>query len=308
MLADRARDLVRDVQHAYADLTEATARHGKHVDHRAVAVRIVAAAEVRQASGGSLDDVTQAELDLARLGADIVTEAASIVKGRARLNGLLARPFEAPLAAPDAGEPMTVAMTSQALVELARRTRPDLRVADARAASERSMLEAARREATWPAFTVGAYYFAPTTNMPVHGYGASASMTVPWLWGGAGPRRDAQTNAADAARYEVEDTRLRLAVDVGTSAAAVRAATERLRSLLYVVLPAAKRAFDVTFATYSGGRGDLLGLLRSERAVVDAEMDIVMARASLDHALADLDWSVGTVVPRAPLPKPGGSP
>jgi hypothetical protein len=35
--------------------------------------------------------------------------------------------------------------------------------------------------------------------------------------------------------------------------------------------------------------------------VVDVESDIVVARANLDHALAELDASVGVAVPRRPL-------
>lgn len=309
MLADRARDLVRDVQHAYTDLTEATARHRTHVDHRGVAQRIVTAAEAREAAGGALDDVTQAQLDLARLDADIATEAASITRARVRLNGFLARSFDAPIGEPDAGEPMTVALTPDALVGLARRTRPDLRVADARASAERAAHDAARREAAYPAFSVGAYYFAPTNLMPVNGYGVSASMSLPWLWGGAGPRRDAQAAMADAAQHDVADAQLRVGVDVGTAFATAGAAAERLRALRDRALPAAKRALEVTLATYPSGRGDLLGLLRAQRAVVDTAMDIVMARAVLDHALADLDWAVGTIVPRTPLrANAGGTP
>lgn len=301
MLADRARDLVRDVQHAYTDLTEATSRHRTHVDHRGVALRIVAASEARQAAGGTLDDVMQAQLDLARLDADLATEAASIARARVRLNGFLARPFDAPIGTPDASEPMTVTMTPDALLDLARRTRPDLRVAAARASTERAALDAARSEARYPAFAVGAYYFAPTTLMPANGYGVSASMSLPWLWGGGAPRRDAQTAAASAAQHDVADAQLRIGVDVGTALASAHAATERLRALRDTALPAARRARETTLATYPSGRGDLLGLLRAQRAVVDTEMDIVMARATLDHALADLDWAVGTIVPRSPL-------
>lgn len=301
MLSDRARDLVRDVQHAYADLTEAVARHHAHMAHRGVAARLADASRARQAAGGSLDDVTQADLALARLGADIATEAASIARAKARLNGFLARPFDAALADPPAEEPSTVAMTPDALVQLATKMRPDLRAAYARIDAERSALKSIERESSLPSFTLGASYFAPTTNMPFHGYGVSASMTLPWVWGGNARKEDAQRALAQASTYDAADSKLRIGVDVGTAAATARAAAERLRVLRNGALPAAKRALDVTFATYGSGKGDLLGVLRAQQAVVDTEIDIVMARASLDHALADLDWAVGTLLPRTPL-------
>jgi outer membrane protein len=301
MLADRARDLVRDVQHAYADLAETAARHRAHVEHRGVAARLVSAAQAREAAGGTLDDVAQAQLALARLDADIAMEAASVVRARTRLNGLLGRPFDAPIAEPTPGEPETVAMPPQALIDLAGRSRPDLRAADARVDAERSALASAEREATLPSVTVGAYYFAPTTNMPVHGYGFSTSMTLPWLWGGAASREQAQRSLESASRREADEARLRVGVDVGTTAASARAAAEQLAALRHGALPAAKRALDVTLATYGSGRGDLIGPLRAEQAVVDTEIDLVVARASLEHALADLDWAVGALLPRTPL-------
>ena len=49
-------------------------------------------------------------------------------------------------------------------------------------------------------------------------------------------------------------------------------------------------------------------MLRARQAVVDTEMEIVMARALLDHALADLDWAVGVPLPRTPLTGRHGGP
>jgi outer membrane protein TolC len=301
MLSDHARDLVRDAQHAYADLTEAVSQHRAHVEHHGVAARLESAAEARQAGGGSLDDVAQAQLEIARLDADIAAEAASVTRAKARLNGFLARPFDAPIADPEPSEAETATTTPDALAELAARSRPDLRAANSRIEAERAALTSAEREASLPSFTVGAYYFAPTTNMPLHGYGLSASMTLPWIWGGGAGKAEAQRAIEQASRFDAAEARLHVAVDVATASASVRAASERLRVLRGGARPAAKRALDVTFATYASGRGDLLGVLRAQQAVVDTEIDIVMARASLDHALADLDWAVGTLLPRAPL-------
>ena len=55
------------------------------------------------------------------------------------------------------------------------------------------------------------------------------------------------------------------------------------------------------WAGYESSRTDILTLLTVRRSVVDLENDIIMARASLDHALAELDAAVGAEVPRRPL-------
>jgi outer membrane protein TolC len=301
ILADKARDVVRAAEHAYVDLAEATARHHSHVVHHDVVDKIVRAVEARQAAGGTLDDVTQVQLELARLDADIATEAAAMDRGKAHLNALLARAFDAPLGPVETSEPMMVALTPDALVAMAERARPDLRAADARVAAENATLELARREATLPSFSVGAYYFAPTTLMPFNGYGVSASMTLPWVWGGGARKREAAEALGQAAAHDVDEARLEIGVDVGTAAASARAAAERLRVLRSRALPAAQRALDAAFASYRSGGGGLLGVLRARQAVVDIEMELVMARALLDHALADLDWAVGAPLPRTAL-------
>ena len=301
MLADKARDVVRDAEHAYVDLAEATARHHTHVEHRGVVDKVVRAAEARQAAGGTLDDVAQAQLELGRLDADIATEAAAMERGKTHVNALLARALGAPLGPVEMSEPMTVAATPDALVAMAERARPDLRGADARLGAENATLESARREASLPSFSVGAYYFAPTMLMPFNGYGISASMTLPWVWGGGAHRREAAEAFGQAAAHDLDEARLEIGVDVGTAAASARAASERLRVLRSRALPAAQRALDVAFASYQSAGGGLLGVLRAQQAVVDIEMELVMARALLDHALADLDWAVGAPLPRTAL-------
>jgi outer membrane protein TolC len=88
---------------------------------------------------------------------------------------------------------------------------------------------------------------------------------------------------------------------VATAEAKVRAGALRLQALRDRAAPASRRAFDVVWAGYESSRTDILTLLSVRRSVVDVEREIIMARASLDHALAELDAAVGVEVPRRPL-------
>jgi outer membrane protein TolC len=89
--------------------------------------------------------------------------------------------------------------------------------------------------------------------------------------------------------------------DVATQESNVRASALRLQTLKDLALPASRRAFEITWAGYESSRTDVTALLASRRSVVDVETDIIAARATLDHALADLDAAVGMLVPRIPL-------
>jgi outer membrane protein TolC len=301
MASERARLIVRDADHAFTDYAEASARHRVHLAHEQIAARMTEVARARHAAGGGLSEVTQAELELARMEADVATDAARVDASRARINALTARASNAPLGAPIDEGPQVPGWPLDTLVAKAHELRPELRAAVAVKDAKGLALRAADREATWPSFRLGALYFAPTNPMPQHGYGVNASVSLPWLWGAADKRRDAERDLAASAASNVDGVRIQVDGEVLGAEAAVRSARARLVVLEARALPAAKRAFDAAWAGYEGVRADLGSLLLARRGVVDVESDIVAARAALDHALADLDAAVGGPVPRVPL-------
>lgn len=306
MGADRVRQIRRDIDHAFADYVEATARHRIHLEHRLVATRTAELARARHAGGGSLGDVAQAEVELARVEADVITDATRIEAARGRTNALLGRDALAPLGPPVIGDAETSGWDAKTALAKARENRPELRAADAQRDARGEEARAAAKEALIPSFSVAALYFAPSTPMPQHGYGVNASVSLPWLWGEAAGKRDARRQAANAAASEAIAARRPIEADVAVQEANVRAAGLRLLALRERALPASRRSFDTAWAGYEAGRTDVLTLLSTRRAVVDVESDIVAARASLDHALADLEAAVGTEVPRRKLVAEGG--
>jgi cobalt-zinc-cadmium efflux system outer membrane protein len=299
---DRARLVARQAAHAFADYVEATARHAVHRGHLEVAARVMAMAEARQASGGALTDVTQADVEKARVEADVITDATLEESARGRINVLLGRAPALPLGAPRTGDAEVPAWTLEELLAHARAARPELRAASAAREARRMEAEAAAREATWPAFSVAALYFAPTASVPEHGYGVNASMSLPWLWGAAGEREEARRAELVAATTAEQGAHVDVDAEVVAAAALARSAALRLGVLEGRALPATKRGFDAAWSAYASGQRDVLSILAAERAVVDVGEQIVVARAALDHALADLDAAVGLDVPRAREP------
>jgi outer membrane protein TolC len=312
MADDASRQLVKDVEHTYAAYVEATSRHRVHRGHLEVAERVLAIAQARHATGGSLAEVALAEVELAKVVSDVVTDAAHVEAARARLNALLLRDPAAPLGPPSdepaagAGWDLTTSLAK------ARAIRPEVRAAEAVRDARRLEARAYSREATWPSFGVSALYFAPTSAVPVHSFGFQTSVSLPWLWGAAEHRREAADQRVTAATTQVEGAHVPIEADVAGAEAASRSAGRRLQVLRDRMLPASKRSLDVTMTGYESSRTDLLMLLAAWRSVIDAEEQTVMARASLDHALADLDAAVGAPVPRVPLgpfedPVPSGA-
>jgi outer membrane protein, heavy metal efflux system len=301
MATEAARQIRRDIEHAFADYVEATARHRVHAEHRSLGARTLDLARARHAGGGSLSDVSQADVELARIDADLATDGTRIESAARRINALAGRDPLAPLGPPVIGAPETSAWDASSALAKARTTRPELRAKAARRDADRERTQALQREATIPSFSVAALYFVPTSPMPQHGYGVNASMTLPWLWGQAGARRDASRESGSASAMDVEGSQRPIDGEVVSQEANVRAATLRLQTLRDRALPASKRSFDVAWAGYEAARTDLLTLLSTRRAALDIEMEVVASRAALDHALADLDAAVGAPVPRRPI-------
>jgi cobalt-zinc-cadmium efflux system outer membrane protein len=300
--AEKARLVVRDAGRAFADYLEAAAKERLQRAQLEVTRRLVAAAQGRHAGGGSLMDLARAQVELSRVEVDLLTDATLLEGARARLNALLVRDPRAPLGPPADAEPMVPSLDLVALMSNARDSRPELKQAAAQREARQYAAQAADLEATWPSFNLGALYFPPTTAMPYHGYGASVSMSLPWLWGTAGYKRDAERAASRAARTNVEAARIPIDAEVVSAEASVRSAAYRIQILRDRALPASHRSFDVAQAGFESGRTDLMTVLDARRAVVDVERGVAIARADLDRAMSELEAAVGAEIPMQPLP------
>lgn len=182
MAKDRARDVTRDVDHALIDIEESAAMEDSHHSHKALADQIEQVAAARQAGGGSLSDVTSARVEVTTFEVETTSQTAATARARMRLNALLRRPLDAALGSATLPQPMTASSSATDLATAALMGRSELRALEARDQSQAAFARAADQEAAWPTFSLGVFYFAPTTVMPNHGYGLSASMSLPWLY------------------------------------------------------------------------------------------------------------------------------
>lgn len=298
---DREREVRRVTDHAYVDYEEAWARARTHMDHLSVARRIVEVSRAWYVAGAPATETAQAEVELAQMQADRSTDLTLTARTRARLNALLQRPMDAAL-----GDPATTGATVPAwglaeLVAHAHERRPDLKAARAGENAAEARRVAAKREWLIPSFSVGAMYFPPTGTMTEHGYGLSFGVELPWLWGGGKNRTDAATRSREAAGLATRGVGIDIDAEVTEADANVRTQALRLRYLQELVLPSTRHALDVALASYVVSRADFVLLLTTRRSVIDTDLQIVAARAALDHALVELEAAIGDAVPRAPL-------
>jgi cobalt-zinc-cadmium efflux system outer membrane protein len=303
-----ARQLAREVEHAFVAYWEARAREKILQRNKEESDRIAAFAQARYVAGGPLTDATQAEIDSALVGASIAEAQANAAAARSTLNGLLRRPVEAPLGEPEEPGIDSVADSTDIILRRALTLRPEVKVAVGR---QETMLAAARdaeQQATWPEMSVGIFYYPPTRDMSGHGWGASFASTLPWAWGRAAESLRASRAMASSGRDDIDDVGARIGVEIATFAGALRAAEQRYVALRDRAHPAGLRAVAAASAGYESGRTDILMLLSARRALVDIESEMLAARAQMTHALVDLDWAAGERVRRRPLQAPPGDP
>lgn len=293
-----------------------------------LAERAVAAARARVASGTtSQADLLEMETELAMARNERTQAERSLTRSKADLNTLLDRAPDAPVAVTAHGDPPATTPDREALLELARRYAPEIRVADASiglTAAAIRMAESMLFAAPAPgAVATGAPMGGtsmPAEAMPEAGSSMSGAMGAPMGEGGASkpaaqtpplPPRDAPPTGAPGAFGAdvawVAEMRERHASLLRAKEEAVRA-TERRVIEAHYELDAMRRMFEVAAKTaeplsaqaveermrlYEAGRAmfdDLLGAIRRRLA---ASHDAVKARHDYGEAETMLWMAIG---------------
>lgn len=264
--------------------------------NREVAVlagRMRAAAAARYGQGGgdqaaliqALGEQTAAREEQARLQGE--RDAA-----RARLNALVGRPGDAPLAAPSRPRPLPAGEPVLAdLVERARAGNPTLAAGDAAIAAARTRNTLAER-ASYPDLTVGAGPLIQTNDRPV-GFAATVGLNIPLPWGReeSGRREAAAVLGASEQRYDA--ARLEVEGALGEAAARLRAARETARLLDGEAMPQARGLFRSALAAYGQGRGDMGVALTAEHQMHDVALRALRADLDAQVELAAIERLIG---------------
>ena len=258
-----------------------------------LARRMRAAASARYGQGGgdqvaviqALGEETTAKVEAARL------EGAKST-ARARLNTLVGRSADAPLAEPLRLKPVpTAEPVLTLLVDRARAVNPTLTASNA-------AIEAARTRSTladkawYPDLTVGAGPLFQTNNQPV-GFSATIGLNIPLPWGreGAGQREAAAQLGATEQRYDA--ARLEIEGALGEAVAKLRAARTTEALLRREAVPQARAAFRTVLANYGQGRGDLTAAINAAHQTHDVELRLLQTQLDEQVELAAIERLIG---------------
>ncbi len=290
-LAETERALFRELAHACVDWSAAEVRRASVAGHRSLYAETLEAAVARYGTGGeTLGRVARIEAEVAAVERRLAEAEADAEAARAALEALAQDLAPIPAQAPALRE-RDAGVEIEQLVAAATASRGDVRAAEARARGAAARADAARAEARAPRFVLRATYMQEPGADP--GLGAMASMSLPWLWGGGRDRRDAAEALAAAAQAEAAATGRSVRADLARAAAKVVALRRALEVLVTRELPAAERALEAERAGLAAGAFDLVAWIDAAHALESARSDVAVLRGELEHALVELETSMG---------------
>ena len=293
-IAIRARDVIQQVQRAYADLALARKAIDIHLESVALLRQIADVSSVKYAAGRSpQQDVLKAVVELSRLHEDLVMHDETAATASARLNTLLDRDPESPIGPVAEPRQELLLLPTDELQRRALANQPELRAA--RVASERAQaaLTVVTREYKPDFFVGGGYMLMPRR---AGAWTASIGMTwpnAPWSRG----RLDAQKAEAiaevEAAAAQARSVERQIRLAVHEAYVRAQAATQRASLLRTTVVPQSQHAMEVSRVAYQADRVDVLSVIDNQRALLDTQLNYYRALTDRELALADLERAVG---------------
>lgn len=244
--------------------------------------------------------VFKAQVELAKLGEDILTAGQRLEAAKAALNALLNRPPDAPLGSPEAPpEPYFEMAGTGRLTDSALEARPEILALEAL----RSRRESERRLALrqyFPDFTLGYEYTfigSGTTALGYDGRDAQAVMagiSIPLWFGRNRAAVKEKESAGRAALATLEDMTNRTRWQVRDLSVKADTAARLFDFYRTTMLPQAAAALDSALAAYSADKAGFLDLLDSQRTLLDSKLRQERYRADFAVVLAELGRVTGT--------------
>jgi len=288
-------ELIEKVKVAFAQYYQADQAIRTTEDLHRVVHDMARVARDRYAQGrGSQQEVYKTEVEITRLSTELVRLEAMRRGASARLNALLARPIDAPLARPVKlrAMPSEASLAPAALMQRALAGNPSLAGGDAQIAAASAGKQLADKS-WYPDVMLKAGAIDRTGNGP-NGYLAEIGLRVPLQWGlhDAQQREAAaQVGAAQARRQGIE---LQIQSDLGAFAADLAGSRKTGDLIRTQLLPQSQALLRSGTAGYGLGRAELVDVLRAEHDLADQRIALLSAEFDQQRQLAAIERLIGS--------------
>jgi cobalt-zinc-cadmium efflux system outer membrane protein len=288
-----ALELVAAVKSAFSDYYGATESGRITADIKQTLDLMAQVAQRRYEQGlGTQQDAILAGVEAAHLQTELLRREADRRRAAARLNALLNRPVNAPLAPPESLPPLPddTALNLEGLVNRLEAANPILKAQDA-AINAASGTQALARKSWYPDVAVG--LSVVDQNRRWQGYEAMVSVKIPLN----GTLRRAEISAATAELAAARSRREALAARSREQLEAAYWNYEEASRIAIVLhethIPQTELGLKSAVAAYQQNRVDFLTLLEAQRRAFQNRLEHVMYLVNEQRAVADIERLVG---------------
>jgi outer membrane protein TolC len=258
-----------------------------------LSTRLANVAQVRYAGGLAMQqDAIRAQLEQTAMQTELVALQSESRQVDARLNALLARATNAPLAAPERLRPLPVAakLNADTLMARVRQGNPQLFTEEARLKSAELSRDLSLKN-RYPDFTLA---ITPTqTQSRITEWSLMLELNIPLQQASRrAQEREAQAmlDAAQARRAAVAN---QLLSDLSENLAGIEAAQSTEKLATSSQLPQAELTFQAALAGYENGKLDFATLLDAQRQVRQARQAQLKAQLEAQMRLAEIEKLLG---------------
>lgn len=293
-IALQARDVIGQVERAYADL---------YISRKAVQIHLASVDLLRQIAdasaaryeigGGSQQDTMKAVTEISMRHEDLVMMDEGARVAAAQLNTLLNRKPDGPIGPLAEPRERVLLASSADLQRIAIERQPELLGAQLGVERAEAAVAVAARDYR-PDLTVGGGYMlmphdhdAWTATIGINWPGA------PWARGALDARKAEAVAEVDAARARQQAVANQVRLAVHEAYIRAQSAQQRAVLLRTTLLPQTRQTLEVSRVAYQTNRADFSALLDNQRTLLEAQLNYYRALADVDQALADLEHSVG---------------
>jgi cobalt-zinc-cadmium efflux system outer membrane protein len=251
-------------------------------------------AQIRYANGlAPQQDVIKAQVEQTALRSELINLQTERHHAETRINVLLGRPGDAPLAPPRALRPLPDASVLAAgpLAERVQRANPQLFTQEAQVAAAESTRRLVEKN-RYPDVTLGLSPIQANGSL-TDSWGAMLELNIPLQ---QETRRSQEREAAarlNAARERREAIANQVLGSLHEALAALQAAREQETLLRDSLIPQAELTFRAALAGYETGKVDFATLMDAQRQIRKARLDQLQAQVEQQVRLAEIERLAG---------------
>lgn len=250
-------------------------------------------AQTRYANGlATQQDVIRVQVEKTMLRSELIALQEEGHHAYARLNALLSRPANAPLADPQQlpAMPPAAKLDEESLLERLRAQNPQLRIAEADSLTAEKRRDLAYKD-RYPGFILGV---APTqTGSTVKQWDMMVEFNIPLQQSARRSKEseaEAQLSASDARKQAVLDkTQSELTVNL----AALESARQTETLIATRLLPQAELTYQSGLAGYEIGKVEFATLIDAQKQILKAKQQQLQAQTDMRLRLADIETLLG---------------